>query len=141
VYFGDGTRADVLAAAGAETAKVIVVATDDPDTTLKIVKIVHRKFPNAKLLARAHDRIHAVRLAGEGVPNDAILRETWLSALALGGLTLRALGYAEGDADEVIARLRKRDSDRLAEQITAARDESERAQIVAAITPEPMRGR
>ncbi|NUH63936.1 cation:proton antiporter [Sulfitobacter sp. S0837] len=141
VHFGDGTRADVLAAAGAETAKVIVVATDDPDTTLKIVKIVHRKFPNAKLLARAHDRIHAVRLAGEGVPNDAILRETWLSALALGGLTLRALGYADGDADDVIARLRKRDSERLAEQITAARDESERAQIVAAITPEPVRGR
>ncbi|MEX3314189.1 monovalent cation:proton antiporter-2 (CPA2) family protein [Sulfitobacter sp. PS-8MA] len=141
VHFGDGTRAEVLSAAGAETAKVIVVATDDPETTLEIVKTVQRKFPGARLLVRAHDRIHAVRLAGEGVPKDAILRETWLSALALGGLTLRALGYADGDADEVVARLHKADAERLDQQITAARDERGREEIVAAITPEPVKGR
>ena len=141
VHFGDGMRADVLAAAGAETAKVIVVATDDPDTTLEIVRIVQRKFPGAKLLARAHDRIHAVRLASEGVPNDAILRETWLSALALGGLALRSLGYADGDADDVVNRLRTSDVERLAQSYAAARDERGREDIVAAITPEPVKGR
>ncbi|WP_417607812.1 monovalent cation:proton antiporter-2 (CPA2) family protein [Primorskyibacter flagellatus] len=138
VHFGDGTRAEVLTAAGAATASAIVVATDEPATTLDIVRTVRRKFPNAALLVRAHDRIHAVRLASEDVPTDAILRETLLSALALGGQTLRALGYADGAAEAVVTRVRKRDAARLDEQILAARDKDERDAIVAAIAPEPM---
>lgn len=139
VHFGDGTRPDVLTAAGAATARAIVVATDDPDTTLTIVRVVRRKFPNAALLVRAHDRIHAVRLASEGVPSGVIMRETLLSALALSEQTLRALGYADGDADEVVTRVRKRDAERLGEQIVAARDKDERDAILAAIAPEPVR--
>jgi voltage-gated potassium channel Kch len=139
VHFGDGTRVEVLTAAGAATASAIVVATDDPEATLDIVRTVRRKFPNAALLVRAHDRIHAVRLASEDVPKNAILRETLLSALALGGRTLRALGYADGDADDVVTRVRKRDAARLDEQILAARDKNERDAIVAAIAPEPVR--
>lgn len=138
VHFGDGTRAEVLTAAGAATASAIVVATDEPATTIDIVRTVRRKFPNAALLVRAHDRIHAVRLASEDVPTDAILRETLLSALALGGQTLRALGYADGAAEAVVTRVRKRDAARLDEQILAARDKDERDAIVAAIAPEPM---
>ncbi|EDQ03198.1 hypothetical protein DSM14862_03589 (plasmid) [Sulfitobacter indolifex] len=65
-------------------------------------------------------KVFSVRLAGEGMPNDAILRESWLSALALDGLTLRALGYANDDADDVVNRLRKSDVERLDQQITAA---------------------
>ena len=65
-------------------------------------------------------KVFSVRLDGEGMPNDAILRESWLSALALGGLTLRALGYANDDADDVVNRLRKSDVERLDQQITAA---------------------
>ncbi|WP_116600076.1 monovalent cation:proton antiporter-2 (CPA2) family protein [Primorskyibacter marinus] len=138
VHFGDGTRAEVLTAAGAATASAIVVATDTPETSFDIVRTVRRKFPNAALLVRAHDRIHAVRLAGEGVPKDTILRETLLSALALGGQTLRALGYADGDAEAVVTRVRKRDAARLDAQIVAARDKNERDAIVAAIAPEPV---
>lgn len=65
-------------------------------------------------------KVFSVRLDGEGMPNDAILRESWLTALALGGLTLRALGYANDDADDVVNRLRKSDVERLDQQITAA---------------------
>ena len=85
-------------------------------------------------------KVFAVRLAGKGMPNDAILRESWLSALALGGLTLRALGYADDDADNVVNRLRKSDVEWLDQQITAARNERGREDIVAAITPEPVKG-
>ncbi|MCX7567652.1 monovalent cation:proton antiporter-2 (CPA2) family protein [Sulfitobacter sp. F26169L] len=138
VHFGDGRRAEVLTAAGAATAKAIVVATDDPDTTLDIVRVVRRNFPNAALLVRAYDRIHATRLAGEGVPENAILRETLLSALALSEQALRALGYADVDADEVVTRVRERDADRLREQVVAARDKDQRDAIVAAIAPEPV---
>tara|TARA_Y100001951_G_scaffold104622_1_gene116844 strand:+ start:1642 stop:1935 length:294 start_codon:yes stop_codon:yes gene_type:complete len=85
-------------------------------------------------------KVFAVRLAGEGMPNDAILRESGLSALALGGQSLRALGYADDDADDVVNRLRKSDVERLDQQITAARNERGREDIVAAITPEPVKG-
>ncbi|WP_133240376.1 cation:proton antiporter [Pararhodobacter oceanensis] len=139
VYFGDGSRAEVLAAAGAGSAKVIVVATGKPETTLQIVKTIHRKFPNAALFVRAHDRIHAVRLASEGVPADAIMRETQLSALALSAQTLRALGYEDDEAEEVIDRVGKLDSTRLAEQIIAASDEGTRDAVIAAIAPEQIR--
>ncbi len=138
VHFGVGTRAEVLEAAGASTARAIVVATDDPETTLRIVQIAQQRFPNAALMARAHDRIHAVRLAGAGVPADAIIRETRLSALALGEVTLHSLGYSREEAREVIARVKDRDTARLAEQIVAGRDADARDAIVAAIAPEPL---
>jgi monovalent cation:proton antiporter-2 (CPA2) family protein len=75
VHYGDGRRREVLQAAGAGEARVILVATDDPETTLSIVKLVAKEFPAARLLVRAFDRIHAVRLAQEGT--DAIVRETF----------------------------------------------------------------
>ena len=138
VHFGDGTRPEVLHAAGAARAKAIVVATDDPDTTLRIVALVYRQFPGAALVVRAHDRIHAVRLACAGVPANAIIRETQLSALSLGALTLRALGYADDIAGGMVERVRQRDTIRLAEQTAAALGASDREAIVAAIAPEPV---
>jgi len=140
VHFGDGTRAKVLDSAGAASARAIVVATDDPDTTLRIVEIVRRRFPNAALMVRAHDRIHAVRLAGKGVPTNAIVRETLLSALSLGEATLHRLGYSRDEAQEVVARVQDRDAARLADQIVAGRDAGARDAIVAAIAPEPLGG-
>ncbi|WP_435988675.1 hypothetical protein [Sulfitobacter sp. SH24] len=58
-----------------------------------------------------------------------------------GGLALRGLGYADGNADDVVNRLRKSDVERLDQQINAARDERGREDIVSAITPEPVKGR
>ena len=143
VHFGDGTRREVLQAAGAGEARAIVVATDDPKTTLVIVRTVRRSFPEAALLVRAHDRIHAVRLADAARPTDAIVRETLASALELGARTLEALGYGEREAREVAARIRRRDAKRLDEQIAAARGREGRRAIVDAIAPEPLtrRGR
>ena len=84
-----------------------MVATDDPETTIAVVRVVRHAFPQAALVVRAHDRIHAVRLANEGVPADAILRETLDGALELGARVLTALGYGEGEARDVAARIRE----------------------------------
>ena len=138
VHFGDGTRREILHAAGADEARVVVVTTDDPETTLAIVRTVRHAFPNARLLVRAHDRIHAVRLAGEGVPVDAIRRETLASALELGARTLKALDYGEEEARGVVVRIRERDEARLSEQVDAARGREGRQAIVDAIAPEPL---
>ena len=136
VHFGDGTRRDVLGAAGAGEAQAIVVATDDPETTLAIVRLVRREFPAARLLARAFDRIHAVRLAHEGA--HVIVRETLASGLELGAEAPRALGHAREDAQAATARIRARDEARLAEQTAAARGKQDRRAIVDAIAPEPL---
>lgn len=116
VWFGDGTRRDILAAAGAETARAIVIATDKPEVTTRIVKLVHHEFPNAEILARAWDRAHSLELIKEGV--DHQMRETFHSALALGSEALEVLGVDPEEISELADLVRKRDAERLALQTT-----------------------
>ena len=114
VYFGDGTRLDVLRAAGAGEAQVICIAIDDRIAAVRIVEICKAEFPLAKVFARAYDRQHAIALLEVGV--DDFMRETYESALAFGRQTLDALGVSDEEAAEVIADVRERDLARLAAQ-------------------------
>jgi CPA2 family monovalent cation:H+ antiporter-2/glutathione-regulated potassium-efflux system protein KefB len=116
VWFGDGTRLDILEAAGARTARAIVIATDPAATTTKIAKLAHHEFPNAVLLARSWDRAHTLELIGLGV--DQQVRETFESALALGGQVLEVLGTAPDRVAEIVADVERRDAERLALQQT-----------------------
>ena len=115
VYFGDGTRRDVLRAAGAERASIICVCVARREVANRIVELVTSEFPNARVFARSFDRGHTLELLTKGV--DFEIRETFESAIVLGGETLRALGIAADEVAEVIAEVRRRDSDRLAEQL------------------------
>ena len=114
VWFGDGTRLDILKAAGAERARAIVIATDKKETTTRIAKLVRDEFPNATILARAWDRQHALELIKEGV--DHQMRELFHSALALGGEVLEVLGVDPEEIAEITDGVRKRDAERLALQ-------------------------
>ena len=64
VYYGDGTRLDVLQASGAGTAKAIIVCVDKRDTASRIARLVKAEFPLAKLLVRSFDREHALESRG-----------------------------------------------------------------------------
>ena len=90
VYYGDGTRADVLHAAGAHHARAILVCVDDRQAATRIVEHGKAEFPHARLLARAHDREHAIELIKAGV--DYQVRVTFESAMALGCEAARVLG-------------------------------------------------
>jgi glutathione-regulated potassium-efflux system protein KefB len=116
VYYGDGTRLDVLRASGAETAEAILVCVDRPETADRIVELVKSEFPHAKLYVRAYDRGHAVRLIQAGV--DYQLRETLESALVFGRRILIELGVDEVEAAETIRDVRRRDAERLELQLT-----------------------
>ena len=83
VYYGDGTRLDVLRASGAATAEAILVCVEKPEVADRIVELVKPEFPHAKLFVRAFDRGHALRLIKAGV--DYQIRETFESALVFGG--------------------------------------------------------
>jgi len=116
VYYGDGTRLDVLHASGAEHAEAILVCVDKPDVADKIVQLVKAEFPLAKLFVRAFDRGHAVRLIQAGV--DYQLRETFESALVFGERVLVELGVDEMEAAEILEDVRQRDTERLELQLT-----------------------
>lgn len=90
VFYGDATRLDLLEAAGAARAKVLVVAVDSQEASLQLVDLAQRHFPQLKIIARARDLPHAMELMNRNVP--VIERETFRSALHLGEETLRALG-------------------------------------------------
>lgn len=124
VHYGDGTRLDILHAAGAAEAGVIVVAVDDRQAAVRIVELCKAEFPLVPVLARAFDRQEALKLAAAGV--DWQIRETLLSSMALGEEVLRVLGVPEEEVAEVMAEVRERDQMRFERQlvggITAARD-------------------
>ena len=94
VYFGDPTRADVLRAAGAEQAKLLVVALDDMEEALRVVEVAKRNFPQLKVMARARNRRHAYLLMDRGV--DGLVRETFYSSLKMAEESLLALGISAG---------------------------------------------
>ncbi|MBV6656521.1 MAG: monovalent cation:proton antiporter-2 (CPA2) family protein [Devosiaceae bacterium] len=114
IYYGDGTRLDILAAAGIARAEALVVATDDRETTTRIVAAVREAYPNLPIFARAYDRGHALALYRIGA--EATVRETYHSSLEMGRQVLMGLGHSEAEADDRVGDVRARDMKRLAIQ-------------------------
>ncbi|MCI1000630.1 cation:proton antiporter [Ochrobactrum sp. C6C9] len=116
VYFGDGSRLDILHAAGAHHARLIVISVDDREASLKIAELVKAEFPLVPVLARSLDREHAIELINAGVEYQ--IRETFESALALGEKALEMLDVDEEERARVMEDVRRRDSDRLTIELT-----------------------
>ena len=91
VYYGDALRLDLLRAAGAEKAKILVVAIDNADKATELVEMARQEFPHLTVLARAFDRRHAYDLLDKGA--QVVERETFEGGLALAAETLRAMGW------------------------------------------------
>ncbi|ONG52118.1 hypothetical protein BKE38_15005 [Pseudoroseomonas deserti] len=114
VHYGDGTRLDVLRAAGGGRVRLIAVCTDRPEITNRVVTLVQEAFPETALVVRAFDRRHALSLLERGIENP--IRETVESALILGREALLALGVPREQAEAVEQEVRLRDRERLAAQ-------------------------
>ena len=91
VYYGDATRLDLMKAAGAENAKLIIAAIDNPAINLNLVEMVKKNFPHLKILARARNRTDAYELIDHSVNN--FYRETLYTAVHLGVDALVELGF------------------------------------------------
>jgi len=115
IYYGDGTRLDVLRAAGADKAEIIAVCTAKSSAD-KVVKIIQSSFPLTKLYVRSSDRLHAIRLRRRGVVFEQ--RETFESALVFGRATLLELGVEQEAADAIVENVRRLDAERLVLQET-----------------------
>ncbi|EFF76403.1 monovalent cation:proton antiporter-2 (CPA2) family protein [Achromobacter piechaudii] len=110
VYYGDGTRIDMLRTAGAENACAILICIDNPQAVNHMVRLIKSEFPLVRVVVRAYDRIHSLALAKEGV--DYQVRETLESALVFGEAALRAIGVPADEAAEVLQDVRRRDTER-----------------------------
>ena len=112
VWYGDGSRLDILHAAGAGDAGLIIAAAGDPRAVTRIVEIAKAEFPLVPVLARAFDREHALELVKAGT--DFQIRETFESALVMGREALLRLGDDADLVEEMIANMRERDMNRFA---------------------------
>ena len=115
VYYGDGTRLDILHAAGAGSARAVLVCVDKGDVAVRITELVKSEFPHALVLSRAYDRGTSLQLVRAGA--DYQLRETFESALVFGGSALEALGVDPEDVAETVEDVRRRDNARFELQL------------------------
>jgi glutathione-regulated potassium-efflux system ancillary protein KefC/glutathione-regulated potassium-efflux system protein KefB len=114
VHFGDASRLDILRAAGAEHARILVLAIDEVEASMRTAEAVMRHFPHLTIIARARNRRHAHKLMDVGV--KLIFRETLLSSLAMSQAVLGALGFSQQDSDKVAVSFKDRDERLLLEQ-------------------------
>jgi glutathione-regulated potassium-efflux system ancillary protein KefC len=113
VFYGDACRLDLLRAAGAERAKLLVVAIDEKEGALQLVELVRDNFPHLQIIARAWDLGHVFELLEKGV--HVYERETFEGALRLGEEALKQLGFSAWKAKQAAHRFRLHDEETLRE--------------------------
>jgi voltage-gated potassium channel Kch len=113
VYFGNPARPDLLRAAEADQAKLLIVALEDVEEILQVVDVARRTFPKLRILARARNRRHAHLLMDRGIAGQ--VRETFHSSLRLTEMALVELGIAEPEAQRAVALFQAHDEKDLLE--------------------------
>ncbi|MEO8310797.1 MAG: glutathione-regulated potassium-efflux system protein KefC [Caldimonas sp.] len=127
VYYGDATRLDLMRTAGADKARVIVVAIDDIEQSIDCAKMIRANFPDATIVARARNVQHYYELYDLGV--TLIERETLDSALMSARSTLERLGWQPHHARNLALRFRRHNVAQLATNAPHRKDE---ARLIAA---------
>ncbi|MCP5198072.1 MAG: glutathione-regulated potassium-efflux system protein KefC [Gammaproteobacteria bacterium] len=107
VFYGDATRLDLLEAAGIAKARLLVVALDDVDASLRLVEAVRHAFPQVTIVARARNVSHLFGLVSRGV--DAIERECFEASLRAGRQVLQQLGMGAHEARRAADTFRRHD--------------------------------
>ena len=121
VHFGDASKIDLLRAAGAEHAKIFVLAIDDMEASVRTAAAVGRHFPHLKIIARARNRRHEYHLMDLGITQ--IYRETFLSSLAMSERVLCTLDFDADEVKHIVSMFRESDERLIHEQHAVAHDE------------------
>jgi len=128
VFYGDASRQELLNAAGAETAKLLVIAIDDHDKCKDIVTLCQKHYPHLKLFARARGRIQAHEFNKMGV--DVFVRDTFHSALVLSEQVMTALGTHAYMAHRAIRTFKKFDEQHVRDLLKIERDTKDYVSVV-----------
>ena len=121
VFYGDASRLDLLRAAGAQSARALVLAIDDVEASLRTAAVVREQFPQLRIFARARSRQHVFALMDLGVTE--IVRETYASSLEMAASVLEALGETPASSREAVRRFRDHDQKTLLAQYQVKEDE------------------
>lgn len=121
VFYGDGSRLDLLHAAGVAQAELVVIAVGGSERILAIARHVRRHFPHVQIAARAIDRGHAHELMALGV--EVFERETFLSAINLGSKVLVKLGHSPEEAERLARAFEAHDNQLLHDSFAVRGDE------------------
>jgi CPA2 family monovalent cation:H+ antiporter-2 len=116
VYYGDGSRIDLLRRAGAEEANLLIFCHDERSFSTAQVQPILEAFPQAAVLVRAFDRRHLIELTGLNL--NGVTREVYESAIAMGRTALTSLGLDPDEVDEIERQYRDNDRKRLDVQIS-----------------------
>ncbi|MFD1216813.1 MULTISPECIES: monovalent cation:proton antiporter-2 (CPA2) family protein [Microbulbifer] len=122
-YYGDASREDLLHAAGAKNAQVVILTLSDQAASLEIVSRIRKHFPHITILARARNRMHQYALMEAGVKH--IYRETVDSALEIGAGALQLLGLSYHQAQRFARKFKQHDQRMLESLFPYWRDESQ----------------
>jgi glutathione-regulated potassium-efflux system protein KefB len=125
VYYGDGTRMDLLRQAGAADAELIMFCIDGDQLSAELIDGVHEAFPRAKIFVRAFDRRALLKLKDSHA--DGVVREVLESAVKMARIAMRGIGIDETEINRSEEHYRARDKERLKLQyetgdLRAARD-------------------
>ncbi|KQN06398.1 cation:proton antiporter [Sphingomonas sp. Leaf25] len=114
VYYGDGTRIDLLRLAGAQDAELLLFCTDGDPLETEAIEAIHQAFPNPGIFVRAFDRRAVVKLAG--APIEGVFREVLDSAVSMARAAMVCVGVDDGEIDRTEDLYRKTDAKRLFQQ-------------------------
>ncbi len=120
VYYGDASRQDILEAAGAATAKYLILAIDDVELSVKAAALAKEHFPNLKIFARARNRGHVYDLKALGVTE--IKRETFDSSVYFTRDLLVDMGFKKELADRIVEKFIVHDEIMLEKQFEVRND-------------------
>jgi glutathione-regulated potassium-efflux system ancillary protein KefC len=137
VFYGDACRLDLLRAAGADSAKLLVIAIDEREGTLRLAELVRENFPHLQIISRAWDVAHVFELLEHGV--SAYERETFEGALRLGEEALKQLGCTAWRAKQAAHRFRAHDEETLLEIYQHYHDDFEERIRISADARERLR--
>ena len=121
VFYGDATRLDLLVAAGARDAALLVIAIDDVDDSLQLARAATEAFPQLRILARARNVRHWLELRTLKI--EHVERETFESALRTARSALEVMGVRPFEGRRIADRFRRSTTKTLEEMLPEFHDE------------------
>lgn len=121
IYYGDATRLDLLRAAKIDQAKLVILCINDIETSMKVVTLLRRHYPQIPVYARAHNRLHCYKLLDQGI--KILFRDTFYSSLRLSTEILKGLGSSTEEAERTVELFREHDEALLLRQHAIYQDE------------------
>jgi CPA2 family monovalent cation:H+ antiporter-2 len=122
VFYGDASRHELLQAAGADKAKIIIIAIDSPEKRLEMIETIKKHFPHLHMLVRAKNRFDAYELMNAGMLH--IYRETLETSLRVGVDAMSLLGYRKYTAKRLAKNFMKYDEANM-KYLSAIRNQEE----------------